>query len=373
MRSVYRAAGGRRRRRVGPCPLKERCLRAHTVLKWAGPLTDNIRNLSLGPDQGASVAVLLAAVPALLPRRLRASTGRCRGTRARVWLLLAASFYFYASWNQWLALLIVVTTDARLPPRPRHGRRRLAARRRKLLLVAQPRRQPRAARATSSTPTSSSTRCEQALQRRRRDGVAAGARGASCRSASRSTRSRRSTTRSTSTGGKMPAERNLPHFLLFILFFPHLVAGPIVRGRRLPAAGRAAASAGTGPRVQLGVQLFLLGLFKKLAIADRMALFADPVFADPAAVRHRRRLAGRRSPTPCRSTATSPATPTWRSARRTCSATSWRRTSTCRTSPPNVAEFWRRWHISLSTLAARLPVHPAGRQPRRRAGRPAAT
>ena len=28
---------------------------------------------------------------------------------------------------------------------------------------------------------------------------------------------------------KIPAERNLDHFLLFILFFPHLVAGPIVR------------------------------------------------------------------------------------------------------------------------------------------------
>src|SRR5262249_25242992 len=30
--------------------------------------------------------------------------------RARVWILLIASYYFYASWNQWLALLIVVST-----------------------------------------------------------------------------------------------------------------------------------------------------------------------------------------------------------------------------------------------------------------------
>ena len=31
--------------------------------------------------------------------------------RPRVWLLLAASFYFYACWNRWLALLIAVSTS----------------------------------------------------------------------------------------------------------------------------------------------------------------------------------------------------------------------------------------------------------------------
>jgi alginate O-acetyltransferase complex protein AlgI len=36
-------------------------------------------------------------------------------------------------------------------------------------------------------------------------------------------------------------------------------------------------------RVELGVRFFLMGLFKKWAIADRMAEFADPVFAHPAA------------------------------------------------------------------------------------------
>jgi alginate O-acetyltransferase complex protein AlgI len=68
--------------------------------------------------------------------------------------------------------------------------------------------------------------------------------------------------------------------MLFILFFPHLVAGPIVRARDfLPQVGRP--KRWSWPRLQLGVQLLLLGLLKKLAVADRMALYADPVFAAP--------------------------------------------------------------------------------------------
>jgi alginate O-acetyltransferase complex protein AlgI len=79
---------------------------------------------------------------------------------------------------------------------------------------------------------------------------------------------------------KIPAERNPFHFLLFITFFPHLVAGPIVRGRDfLPQVRRP--KQWNWARLHAGVQLLVLGLFKKLAIADRLALYADPVFAHP--------------------------------------------------------------------------------------------
>lgn len=79
---------------------------------------------------------------------------------------------------------------------------------------------------------------------------------------------------------RIAAEKNLAHFMLFILFFPHLVAGPIVRARDfLPQIRRP--KRWSWPRLHLGVQLFLLGLLKKLAVADRMALYADPVFAHP--------------------------------------------------------------------------------------------
>ena len=58
------------------------------------------------------------------------------------------------------------------------------------------------------------------------------------------------------------------------------MAGPIVRAKDfLPQIRRP--KHWDWARQQLGVEYFLMGLFKKLAIADRMALLVDPVFADP--------------------------------------------------------------------------------------------
>ncbi len=81
---------------------------------------------------------------------------------------------------------------------------------------------------------------------------------------------------------RLLAERNFAHFLLFILFFPHLVAGPIVRARDfLPQIRRP--KHWNWYRLHLGLQFVLMGLFKKLVIADRMAWFVDPVYVNPSA------------------------------------------------------------------------------------------
>ncbi len=70
-------------------------------------------------------------------------------------------------------------------------------------------------------------------------------------------------------------------FALFVAFFPQLVAGPIVRaGQLLPQLARIG-------RLRLeavseGMQRFLLGLVKKLVIADGVALYVDHVFASPS-------------------------------------------------------------------------------------------
>jgi alginate O-acetyltransferase complex protein AlgI len=79
---------------------------------------------------------------------------------------------------------------------------------------------------------------------------------------------------------KIPAEKSLPRFLCFILFFPHLVSGPIVRAGDFLRQSRRP-KRWNWVRVQVGVQLFLMGAFKKMAIADRMAVFCDPIFNDP--------------------------------------------------------------------------------------------
>jgi len=82
--------------------------------------------------------------------------------------------------------------------------------------------------------------------------------------------------------GKMKAVRSFVDYALFIAFFPHLIAGPIIRARqfisqiqywRRPAA----------IMVQSGIVLVLSGLIKKMVFADRFAVVSDAYFNDPAA------------------------------------------------------------------------------------------
>src|SRR5262249_26203154 len=148
--------------------------------------------------------------------------------RVRVWLLLAASFYFYASWNRWLAGIICVSTAMDYLV-ARGMETTVGSHRRKLLLglslvanlgllfyfkyanffLASLEQSLRAVGAQASLPvlkvilpigisfyTFEAINYTVDVYRRR-----------------------------------VPAERNLANFMLFITFFPHLVAGPIVRAR----------------------------------------------------------------------------------------------------------------------------------------------
>jgi alginate O-acetyltransferase complex protein AlgI len=84
--------------------------------------------------------------------------------------------------------------------------------------------------------------------------------------------------------GDMPVVPFLD-YACFIAFFPHLIAGPIVRPRHiLPQLANLQPLAAWRSRLAAGIEIFLLGLAKKLVLADGLAHFADPGFA--AAARH---------------------------------------------------------------------------------------
>ena len=71
-------------------------------------------------------------------------------------------------------------------------------------------------------------------------------------------------------------------FMLFVSFFPQLVAGPIVRASEfLPQLYRRVTT--DWAQISLGLQIFLCGLAQKVLVADNVAALVDPVFAHPDA------------------------------------------------------------------------------------------
>jgi alginate O-acetyltransferase complex protein AlgI len=80
--------------------------------------------------------------------------------------------------------------------------------------------------------------------------------------------------------GVIPTERSFVRFLTFVSFFPQLVAGPIERAHNLlPQLQQT-------PRITRqdltdGLSLFLVGFFKKVALADYLAQYVDPVYGNP--------------------------------------------------------------------------------------------
>lgn len=81
----------------------------------------------------------------------------------------------------------------------------------------------------------------------------------------------------------LKATRNLLDFALVVAFFPQLMAGPIERAKHmLPQMAK--------PRqvsfelVAQGAWLILIGYFKKVVLADNMAPFTNRMFADPSSV-----------------------------------------------------------------------------------------
>ncbi|MBN2346030.1 MAG: MBOAT family protein, partial [Candidatus Aminicenantes bacterium] len=79
---------------------------------------------------------------------------------------------------------------------------------------------------------------------------------------------------------RTPAEIHIGYYALYVSFFPQLLAGPIDRAAQfIPQLKRPVSF--DWERIASGFRLIVWGLFKKMVIADRLALFVNEVFRNP--------------------------------------------------------------------------------------------
>lgn len=75
-------------------------------------------------------------------------------------------------------------------------------------------------------------------------------------------------------------ELSFLRYALFVTFFPHLIAGPVLHHSQImPRFAQAATYRLNWVNLAAGIGLFTLGLFKKVVIADGVAQYASPVFS----------------------------------------------------------------------------------------------
>jgi alginate O-acetyltransferase complex protein AlgI len=80
--------------------------------------------------------------------------------------------------------------------------------------------------------------------------------------------------------GKIEPETHVGLFALYMAFFPKLVSGPIERAGHLIPQFRQTHTFDASSLFN-GLQLVLWGMFKKVVIADRLAVYVNEVYGDP--------------------------------------------------------------------------------------------
>ena len=82
--------------------------------------------------------------------------------------------------------------------------------------------------------------------------------------------------------GEYKAEKHFGIYALYVMYYPQLVAGPIERPQNiLPQLHKKQTP--EYERIRAGLMQMLWGFFKKVVIADRLALFVNAVYKDPTA------------------------------------------------------------------------------------------
>lgn len=78
------------------------------------------------------------------------------------------------------------------------------------------------------------------------------------------------------------AEFRFVHYCLFVTYFPHLIAGPVLHHHEMmPQFGLAATYRFNWENFAVGLTIFFIGLAKKVLIADSIGEYARPVFDAP--------------------------------------------------------------------------------------------
>ena len=158
---------------------------------------------------------------------------------------------------------------------------------------------------------------------------------------------------------------SLTHYMLFVTYFPHLIAGPILHHREMmPQFDQRSTYRLNWDSIAVGLTMFVIGLFKKTVIADELAGLATPAF-NAAAAGHPLTLLEAWGAALAYTFQIyfdfSGYTDMALGASRMfgivlplnfCSP--YKATS--------IIDFWRRWHITLVALPARLRVHRAWRK-----------
>jgi alginate O-acetyltransferase complex protein AlgI len=74
-------------------------------------------------------------------------------------------------------------------------------------------------------------------------------------------------------------EANVIHYGLFVTYFPHLIAGPVLHhAQMMPQFAYASIYRPRAGNLTAGLVIFCLGLFKKVVLADGVSPYADAVF-----------------------------------------------------------------------------------------------
>jgi len=157
---------------------------------------------------------------------------------------------------------------------------------------------------------------------------------------------------------KIAAETDFVKLALYISFFPQLVAGPIIKAKDfLPQLNEDRKVTLKG--IEYGIQLMVFGLFKKIVLADHISVFVDDVFHAPSAYHWTTLILAMVSyslqiyfdfsgysdiAVGCA----------------TCLGYNFLPNFNLPYISSNVTEFWRRWHISLSTWLKEYLYIPLG-------------